>query len=143
LKSGTSKLSVGLVGFLQNKTPASWEPTHALVEFPENPAKPDHEPDQNPATKAADPAARTCEVVPDSRHPLVSPRVRAKIESIEGAARAKGWPAELLWNAGYWDSPRGLAAVLDTEDEIVDVTPGNIVILKTCRTLLRFRRHVA
>ncbi|HEX4201433.1 MAG TPA: hypothetical protein VHY59_07935, partial [Chthoniobacterales bacterium] len=79
-------------------------------------------------------------VTPDSRHPLIEPVVRAKLESVEAEARAKGWPAELLWNAGFWDCPRGLAAVLDFEDEIIEVTLDYIVILKTRRDLLRFCR---
>jgi hypothetical protein len=41
--------------------------------------------------------------------------VRAVIESIKLDARAKGWPAELLWNNEFWGSPRGLAALLDEE----------------------------
>jgi hypothetical protein len=86
-------------------------------------------------------SART--VAPNSRHPLVESAVRAKLEAVEGEARTKGWPAELLWNAGFWDCPRGLAAVLDAEDEIVEVTPEYIAILKTRRDLLKFRRHVA
>ena len=63
------------------------------------------------------------------------------IEAIEAETRAKGWPPELLWSSGYWDLPRGLAAVLDSEDEIVKVTPDYIAILKTRRDLLRFRRY--
>ena len=66
-----------------------------------------------------------------------------KIEAIETEARALGWPPELLWNSGFWDCPRGLAAVLDLGDEIVEVTPSHIAILKTRRDLLRFRRYVA
>lgn len=81
--------------------------------------------------------------VPDSRHPLILDEVRFKIEAIYAIARAKGWPAELLWNSGFWDSPRGLAAVLDPEDEIVEVAPDYIAILKVKRDLLRFRRTAA
>jgi hypothetical protein len=79
-------------------------------------------------------------VTPNSRYPTVPPSVRTLIEGIEGDARAKGWPPELFWNAEFWGSPRGLAAVLDSEDEIAEVTPDYIVILKTKRDLLRFRR---
>jgi hypothetical protein len=82
-------------------------------------------------------------VTPDSRNPLIPLGVRQKIEAIESDARAKGWPAELLYNANFWDSPRGLAAVLDADDEIVEVTPDQIAVLKVRRDLLRFRRHVA
>lgn len=85
----------------------------------------------------------TRDVIPDSRHPLVAPEVRRKIEAIEAEARAKGWPAELLWNGGYWDRPRGLAALLDADDEISEVTPDHIGILKTRRDLLKFQRHTA
>jgi hypothetical protein len=82
-------------------------------------------------------------VTPDSRNPLVGSEVRNKIEAIEEEARTKGWPAELLWNAGYWNCPRGLAALLDPGDEIVEVTPYYIEILKTRHDVLKFRRHIA
>jgi TubC N-terminal docking domain len=88
-------------------------------------------------------AAWTRSVAPDSRHPLIPPEARCKIEAIEAEARAKGWPAELLWNSNFWDRPRGLAAMLDREDEIVEVATDYIAILKVKRDLLRFRRHVA
>jgi len=87
-------------------------------------------------------AKPTRDVLSDSRHPLIPDAIRAKIEAIEAEARAKSWPAELLWNAGFWDSPRGLAAVLDAEDEIGEVTPDYIEILKIRRDVLRFRRHI-
>jgi TubC N-terminal docking domain len=79
----------------------------------------------------------------DSRSPLISPEVRTKIEAIEADARAKGWPAELLWNAGFWDRPRGLAALLDVDDEIVDVTGEEVAILKCRRDIQRFRRNAS
>jgi len=82
-------------------------------------------------------------VMPDSRHPLVAPEVRAKIEAIEAEARAKGWPAELLWNGSFWDRPRGLAAILEAGDEIVEVTADGITILKLQRDMQTFRRHTA
>lgn len=82
-------------------------------------------------------------IAPDSRHPLVEPTVRATVEAIEPEARAKGWPPELLWNANFWDLPRGLAAVLDAADEIVEVAPDYIAVLKTRRDLLRFRRYAS
>jgi hypothetical protein len=82
-------------------------------------------------------------VIPDSRSPLISREVRAKIEAIEAAARAKDWPAELLWNAGFWDAPRGLAAVLSRGDEIVEVTPDYIKILRCRRDILTFPRYIA
>jgi hypothetical protein len=88
-------------------------------------------------------AAWTRSVTPDSRHPLIPPEARAKIEAIEAEARAKGWPAELLWNDNFWGRPRGLAAVLDREDEIVEVATDYIAILKVKRDLLRFRRTTA
>jgi len=79
-------------------------------------------------------------VVPDSRHPLLSDLVRAKIEAIEAEARAQGWPAELLWSRVYWDLPRGLAAILEPDDEIAEVTPEVIEIVRMHRDVLRFRR---
>lgn len=80
---------------------------------------------------------------PDSRHPPISPEVRAKIEAIEDEARRAGWPHELLWNAGFWDLPRGLAAVLEADDEIAEVTADAIKILKMRGELQTFRRQPA
>jgi TubC N-terminal docking domain len=88
-------------------------------------------------------AAWTRSATPDSRHPLIEPAVRAKLEAIEADAREKGWPADLLWNANFWDRPRGLAAVLDPGDEITEVAVDHITILKVKRDLLNFRRHAA
>ena len=88
-------------------------------------------------------ATWTRQVTPDSRRPLIPPELRSKIAVIEAEARAKGWPPELLWNASFWDLPRGLAAVLDADDEIVEVTGEHITILKYHRDLLAFRRHIA
>jgi hypothetical protein len=56
---------------------------------------------------------------------------------------AKGWPAELLWSQVFWDLPRGLASVLDPDDEIADVTPDVIQIVRMRRDILRFRRSNA
>jgi hypothetical protein len=82
-------------------------------------------------------------VRPNSRSPLVPPAVRAVIESIEVDARAKGWPPELLWNAEFWGSPRGLAALLDEGDAIVEVATDYIAILKVERNILRFQRRAS
>jgi hypothetical protein len=82
-------------------------------------------------------------ITPNSRQPLIQPAVRAKIEAIEADARAKGWPAELLWNNAFWDLPRRLAAVLGADDEISEVTQEYIAILKTRSELLKFRRNNA
>jgi hypothetical protein len=76
-------------------------------------------------------------------NPLIPDVVRAIIESIEADARAQGWPAELLWNAEFWGSPRGLAAVLEESDAIAEVTPDFIAIIKTERSILRFQRRVS
>jgi hypothetical protein len=88
--------------------------------------------------RARQQSART--LTPDSRHPLICDVVRAKIEAIEAEARAKGWPAELLWNAGFWDRPRGLAAVLEIDDEVGEVTREIIEIVRMHRHVLRFPR---
>jgi hypothetical protein len=96
-----------------------------------------------PATHGNNNAGKIRVITPDSRHPLIDPAVRAKLEAIEADARAKGWPPELLWSANFWGQPRGLAAVLDEGDEIIEVTPDHISILKMRRDLLRFRRHAA
>jgi hypothetical protein len=89
------------------------------------------------------PAQAMRNIFPDSRRPLISDAVRAKLERIEAEARRLGWPPELLWNSQFWGLPRGLAAVLDDTDEIAEVTPEFITILKSCHSLLRFPRRVA
>jgi hypothetical protein len=66
--------------------------------------------------------------------------VRAKIESIEADARANGWPAELLYNSNFRNHPRGLAALLDANDETVEVTADAITILKYRRDRARCPR---
>lgn len=108
-------------------------------------AKPDADAEDpiHPRNARPNPPACRASVTPNSRGPLIAPEVRLKIEAVEAEARRLGWPAELLWNPGFWDSPRGLAAVLDPEDEIVEVTPDDISILRTKRDLLRFPRHTA
>src|ERR1700704_6694157 len=68
-------------------------------------------------------------ITPNSRRPLIPDAVRAIVEGVEADARAQGWPAELLWNAGDCDCPRGLAAVLDESDVIAEVTPDFIEIV--------------
>jgi hypothetical protein len=90
-----------------------------------------------------DPATWTRAVTPNSRAPLIPDAIREKIAAIEPTARNLGWPPELLWNASFWDSPRGLAAVLDADDEIVEVAADYIAILKVKRDLLKFRRTAA
>lgn len=79
-------------------------------------------------------------VTPNSRTPPVSDAVRTVIE---GDARAQGWPAELRWNAEFWGSPRGLAAVLDESDAISEVTADYVAIVKTERRVLKFLRTVS
>jgi hypothetical protein len=69
--------------------------------------------------------------------------IRTKIEGIEAEARTQGWPAEPLYNANFWDYLRGLAAVLEADDEVVDVTADTITILKRRSEILRFRRGAA
>jgi hypothetical protein len=76
----------------------------------------------------------------NSRQPELPPAIAAKIEAIEAEARCLGWPPQRLWNANFWDAPRGLAAVLDEGDEITEVTADYIKILKTKRDLVRFYR---
>jgi hypothetical protein len=152
MKSNSAKLSVGFVGFLRHKTPESIEGAHneprANAGLAKNPQKPDSEPDKTPDILPGEPAAEdraawTRSVSPDSRHPLICDAVRVKIEAIEADARAKGWPAELLWSCAFWHSPRGLAALLDAGDEIGEVTPEYIEIWKLRRDRQRFMRCVA
>jgi len=104
---------------------------------PHSPADPD--PSEASKAEAADWRQG---VTPSSRRPLIPDAVRATIEAIEADARAMGWPAELLWNAEFWGSPRGLAAVIDESDAIGEVTVDYIEILKSERSILRFQRRV-
>jgi hypothetical protein len=83
------------------------------------------------------------DVVPDSHSPLIPDSIRAKIEEIEAEARVAGWTHERLWNTGFWDQPRGLAAVLGEDDQLVEVTADYIAILKTQKKILRFRRRTS
>jgi len=95
-----------------------------------------------PPEQLVDEEGKAVRYVPrNSRSPLIADEVRTKIEAIEGDARAKGWPAELLWNNAFWDLPRGLAAVLDDNDEIVAVDTDAITILKLHKHLTRFLRR--
>lgn len=82
-------------------------------------------------------------VAANSRFQVIPPAIRATIEAIEADARAKGWPPELLWNAEFWGSPRGLAALLDEGDAIVEVATDYIAILKIEWNILRFRRRAS
>lgn len=154
MKSGTFKLSVGIVGFLKHETSENIEGAgsarsgRADVGFSRNSQKPDSEPDTKTdisslGPNANDRVAWDRAVTPDSRRPLIPPEVRTKIEAIEPEARHLGWPAELLWNATFWDLPRGLAAVLDAEDDIGEVTADYIIVLKLKRNVLRFQRRHA
>jgi hypothetical protein len=49
----------------------------------------------------------------------------------------------LLWSSDFWTLPRGLAAVLEPGDEIGEVTPDYIEVLKLRRDRLRFMRRSA
>jgi hypothetical protein len=77
------------------------------------------------------------------RNPIIPRAIRTIIEGIEADARAKGWPADLLWNSHFWDSPRGLAALLDEGDAIAEVTPDYIAILKVELKVHRFQRRAS
>ena len=66
--------------------------------------------------------------VANSRAPLIPTEIRAKIEAIETEARSKGWPVELLYNANFWDCPRGPPALMDPDDGIVELTGDAITI---------------
>ena len=68
---------------------------------PHSPAGPD--PSEASKAEAADWRRG---VTPSSRRPLIPDGVRSIIEGIEPDARTQGWPAELLWNAEFWASPR-------------------------------------
>ncbi len=73
--------------------------------------------------------------------PRVPETVRSEIARIEREALRLGWSRERLWVRAFWpDQPRGLAAVLQEEDEIAEVAAGYITILRARRSLLRFPR---
>ena len=137
------RTNVGYVGFLEDESSrdaADHAPDKArLSGFAEKAPKPDTKTDTEARRQ---PGRLSRDVTPNSRHPLIEPEVRAKIEAVEPEARRLGWPAELLWNANYWDLPRGLAAVLDQDDEIAEVSAEEILVLKYRRDLLHFRRTV-
>jgi hypothetical protein len=95
------------------------------------------------ADTTVEPAEWRAGLVRNSRSPLIPDAVRAIVEGIEGEARAKGWPAELLWNAEFWGSPRGLSAVLDASDAIGEITSDFIEIVKSKRSILRFPRRAS
>jgi len=72
----------------------------------------------------------------------VDPAIGAEIGRIEDEALARGWPAEHLWGAKFWPGDkRGLATVMDPDDQIVGVTADAIAILKFKRDIQRFYRR--
>lgn len=76
----------------------------------------------------------------------LSPEVTAEISRIESEALAAGWSREELWNYSFWphtsEHQRGLAAVMEPGDRIVEVTPDWIAIEKSNQghTRCRFYR---
>jgi hypothetical protein len=108
----------------------------ALIEEPRTTSAPS-------ADTTVEPAEWRAGVTPNSRSPLIPDAVRAIVEGIEGEARAKGWPAELLWSSDFKGSPRGLAAVLDASDVIGEVTSDFIEIVKSERAISRFMRRTS
>ena len=130
MKTTTSPLSVGFVGFLGSGRQASAESAGSALSAAQAPdtrsgAQPDipdtatsqRKPWIDYFAETQKPAAfrkpTETSVTPDSRHPLIEESVRAMIEAVEPQARALRWPAELLWNSNFWDRPRGLASLLD------------------------------
>jgi len=66
--------------------------------------------------------------------------VRETIEAIEAQAGALGWSFESLWNDHFSDLAPGLAAMLEADDEIAEVTTEYIEVIRTRREILRFPR---
>jgi hypothetical protein len=101
--------------------------------------------DEGPPLHDRIPTSPRCQgrPIPDSRTPIILTDLRDKIEAIEPAARVLGWPPELLWNNRFWGLPRGLAAVLDIDDEITAFTDTYIEIRKRGRDVRRFYRYSA
>jgi hypothetical protein len=117
----------GSVSFV-SETPACSSASSPRGSVPKTPISP-----PSPAVKPAE----------NSRDRSVPATVRALIEEIEADARSKGWPADLLWNSHFWDTPRGLAALLDEGDAIAEVTTDYIAIFKVKHTIQRFQRRIS
>jgi hypothetical protein len=82
---------------------------------------------------------------PHEKQREIDSEVVTELERIERQAFALGWPRERLWNANFWYPwPRGLAAVMDAGDRIVEVTREYIRVERPRATavplLLRFWR---
>lgn len=72
----------------------------------------------------------------------IDPAVAVEIRRIETQALELGWSREHLWGAKFWPiAERGLAALMDPGDPIVEVTAETITILKYRRDLQKFYRR--
>lgn len=75
--------------------------------------------------------------------PRIPPVVAAQIRQIEAQAYRLGWSRERLWNGDFWPHsrarPRGLASVLNSGDQIIEVN-AEFMRLVCGRNTLRFFR---
>jgi TubC N-terminal docking domain len=67
--------------------------------------------------------------------------VRQELERIWPEAERLGWPQQRIWGASFWPAAdRGLAAVLDPKDRVVEVTNDFVTIVKRDGTRAHFMR---
>ena len=65
----------------------------------------------------------------ESERSRIDSAIAAELTRIEREALRLGWLPERLWNSGFWDPwPRGLAAVMEAGDRIVEVNGDFIAI---------------
>jgi hypothetical protein len=90
---------------------------------------------------AAEPAPR-CALAPTATQ--MHPAVVAEIKRIEPEALRLGWLPERLWNRAFWphtaEHPRGLASVMKSDYQVLEVSPDSICILRCRHAVLRFPR---
>jgi hypothetical protein len=71
----------------------------------------------------------------------IVPEVKQELERIWPEAERLGWPQQRIWGASFWPAAgRGLAAVLEPEDRVVEVTNDFITIVKRDGTRSHFMR---
>ena len=78
--------------------------------------------------------------IPQMLHEQVEPPVAAEIRRVEDQARALGWPQWRLWESRFWPGPRGLAAVMEPGDQVMELTAEWIKIRKRDGIQQRFYR---
>jgi len=67
---------------------------------------------------------------PQTSHDQIESAVAAEIRRVEPQARSLGWSQWRLWESRFWPGPRGLAALMEPGDQIMEVTTEWIRIQK-------------